>query len=333
MDWIGTSADGKDLVVLPSGRPVALWGFNYDRDDRMRLIEEFWHDEWDRVESAFRYMRSAGGHVVRIHLQLQEFMVDATTPHATNLAQLARLVSLAEELSLYLDVTGLGSYRNQEPDWYSSLDEAERWAVQAQFWRVVAGALSSSPAVAFYGLINEPGVPVQEVDSYVHPLALGTPPLYYCNFVSRGAAGREPRDVAVQWIRMMTAAIREVDQRHLITIGLLPTPDDVTRPTGAFGPEEIGTELDLLCPHIYPRAGAIDRAVAEVGRWRGIGKPVVIGETFPIECDVEEFELFLTRATPCVSGCMCFCWSAEEPRDGQHLAAHVAYLDHLSRRS
>ena len=66
-----------------------------------------------------------GANVVRIHLQFGKFMNSPTEPNAENLDRLRRLVLFAESQGLYLDITGLGSYRKRDvPRWYDELDEA-----------------------------------------------------------------------------------------------------------------------------------------------------------------------------------------------------------------
>ena len=43
-----------------SGRPFVPWGFNYDRDYKMRLIEEYWDKEWNTVAAIMDAARGAG---------------------------------------------------------------------------------------------------------------------------------------------------------------------------------------------------------------------------------------------------------------------------------
>jgi hypothetical protein len=52
MPWIAVAKDKKGFVLAPSGRPFVPWGFNYDHDDRGRLIEDYWESEWPTVETA-----------------------------------------------------------------------------------------------------------------------------------------------------------------------------------------------------------------------------------------------------------------------------------------
>src|SRR5215472_8140142 len=74
LEAIRVSADGKVFVRADSGRPFIAWGFNYDRDYKFRLIEEYWDKEWAAVESHFRQMQHLGANVVRVHRQFGKFM-------------------------------------------------------------------------------------------------------------------------------------------------------------------------------------------------------------------------------------------------------------------
>jgi hypothetical protein len=45
MPWVQVSKDQKGFVLEPSGRPFVPWGFNYDHDDKGRLLEDYWEAE------------------------------------------------------------------------------------------------------------------------------------------------------------------------------------------------------------------------------------------------------------------------------------------------
>ncbi len=136
MPRVAVAPDKHGFILQPSGRPFIPWGFNYDHDAKGRLLEDYWVAEWDKVKRDFRMMKKLGANVVRIHLQLGKFMDGPAKPNAQALDRLAKLLCLAEDLGLYLDVTGLGCYHKADvPAWYNKLAERERWDVQAAFWR------------------------------------------------------------------------------------------------------------------------------------------------------------------------------------------------------
>ena len=87
-----------------------LWGVNYDHDAAGRLIEDYWHTEWPKVQADFAEIKQLKANVVRVHLQLTKFMETGEQPNAANLERLKDLLRLAESTGLYLDLTGLGCY-------------------------------------------------------------------------------------------------------------------------------------------------------------------------------------------------------------------------------
>jgi hypothetical protein len=142
MEPIRISPDGGGFVLAESPEPFRIWGVNYDHDstgEHGRLLEDYWIDEWDTVRNDFQEIAGLGANVVRIHLQFGRFMNSQTDANPMALEQLIKLVGLAEETGLYLDLTGLGCYHKQDvPAWYDELSEDDRWEAQAAFWKAVA---------------------------------------------------------------------------------------------------------------------------------------------------------------------------------------------------
>lgn len=306
MDWIRIADEGRGFVRESSGRPFIPWGFNYDHDERGRLLEEYWEAEWPKVEQDFREMKALGANVVRIHLQVGAFMDAPDKPKAEALARLGRLVALAEELGLYLDVTGLGCYHKQDvPQWYDELAERARWDVQARFWEAVAKQCAGSPAIFCYDLMNEPVVPAGKPRAdWLGPAFAGK---HFTQFVALDLGERDRADVARQWNEHLTAAIRRHDRRHLVTVGLVPWSLDRPGLTSGFVPEKIAGPLDFISVHIYPESGKLDEAL-ETLKGFAVGKPVVIEETFPLKCSVAELAEFIERSRTIASGWIGFYW-------------------------
>lgn len=307
------SRDKRELRL--AGEVFHPWGFNYDRDYKNRLIEEYWDLEWGTVEKDFREMKALGANTVRVHLQVAAMMDGPEKGNVTNLRRLGDLLKLAEEVGLKLDLTGLANYRKAEsPAWYTHGDEAEHWRVQANFWRIVAKQCAGSPAVLCYDLINEPLVPWsprKEGDYFVGDLGGFT----YCQFITLDARGRKRDEVAKAWVEQMKGAIREVDKTHLITVGMLPNSVSLAAGQSGFLPATVGPELDLICTHIYPRKGKeMDEDIKTLGVFAAVGKPVVIEETFSLNCGSAELRRFLTRAKPLAAGALGFFWG-EGPGD------------------
>ena len=132
-----------------------------------------------------------------------------------------------------------------------------------------------------------------------------------CYFVQRlttDMRGRTEKEVAKEWIAEMSAAIRAVDQRHMITVGLacweVPFGPGAR---SAFCDPDVSAALDFLSVHYYPRQGkpADDLAIL---KHYDIGKPLVIEEIFPLQADVGTTEQFIRRSRMDADGWISFYW-------------------------
>lgn len=306
LPWLRVKDDGSGFEQAGSGATFRPMGFNYDRDTSGRLIEDYWHTEWERVEDDFRNMQTLGATVVRVHLQFGRFMKSPTEVRDEELQTLKKLLQLAEETHLYLDLTGLGCYHKQDvPAWYDELNTADRWKAQQAFWEAVATACKDSSAVFCYNLMNEPVIggdkPAAEW------LGPGFGGKHYVQFVARSTEGRARHEVAVAWIEQQVAAIRKHDQRHLVTLGFVDW--SLNRPglTSGFDPVKVAEKLDFIAVHLYPSAGKVSEALETLEGFQ-IGKPVIVEETFPLRCSLEEMDQFIDQSGDNSSGWISFFW-------------------------
>jgi hypothetical protein len=326
LERISVSADGRKLVRA-GGKIFTPWGFNYDRDYRMRLIEDYWVDEWETVAGDFREMKALGANIVRIHLSVSQFLETPEKGNQKNLAQLTKLVKWCEEIGIYLDVTGLGSYRKEAaPDWYVNTTEAQRWAIQAKFWDVVAEACGKSPAIAWFDLANEAAVP-GEKQKPGEWMAGHLERYWYCQFITLDPAGRDRGDIARAWVTQMKAAIRKHDDAALITIGMLPFTSSPGQPSLGIDPPALKDLLDLICVHIYPKAPPFAKSLSLVEKF-DMGKPLVIEEIFPLESRPEDLPAFFEASKKWADGWIGFYWGQTE----QELAPSTRPVDVLTRR-
>ena len=321
---IKVADDHRGFALEATGKPFTPWGFNYDHDETGRLIEDYWHDEWPKVEADFAEMKELGANTVRIHLQFGRFMNGPNESNTQSLDRLAELLQLAERTGLYLDLTGLGCYHKKDvPPWYDALDEAARWDAQAAFWRAVAGRCRASPAVFCYDLMNEPIVAggARKPGEWLGG-ALGDK--HFVQFITLDQADRPRPEVARRWIAQLVKAIREVDQRHLITVGLVDWSLDRPGLKSGFVPRELAGDLDFLCVHLYPEKGKLDEALETLAGFQ-IGKPLVIEEMFPLKCSTEELGEFIDRSKKHASGWIGFYWgrTPEELRDTTNIGEAI----------
>lgn len=330
------SADGKDFRLQGTDERFYVWGVNYDHDRGVRLLEDYWHEEWPAIEEDFAEMKTLGVNVVRVHLQLAKFMNTAKEPNAQNLEKLAELVTLAENIKVYLNLTGLGCYHKQDvPTWYDEMTEADRWQVQANFWTVIAQTCKDSPAIFCYDLMNEPvlggGKDAQE---WLVGEPLGGK--YFVQRITTDMAGRDNKEVAAAWVKKLTDAIREVDSQTMITVGVIPWAHVWPNAKPLFYSEEVSGPLSFVSVHFYPEKGKVQKAIDALKVY-DIGKPLVIEEFFPLKCSLEEADQFLTEARPVTDGLTSFYWGTtpEEYRaEGNMQGAIIAgWLDYFQEHA
>ncbi len=336
MPWVEVSQDKKGFSLRPTEQPFVPWGFNYDHDEKGRLIEDYWEDEWPKIEADFTEMKKLGANVVRIHLQLGKFMEGPTKPNEKALKRLAKLVELAESTGLYLNLTGLACYHKKDvPVWYDKLTEQERWDVQARFWEAVAGRCADSPAIFCYDLMNEPLVPggQRKDGEWLGPAFAGK---HFVQFITLDQKNRPRPDIARLWIDHLVTAVRKSDKRHLVTVGLVDWSLDRKGLTSGFDPVKVTGKLDFVSVHLYPETGKLGEAKTTLKGF-AVGKPVVVEETFPLKCSPKELEEFITLSGEDAAGWVSFYWgkSLQELRDSKEFgdAILLQWLERFEKRA
>jgi hypothetical protein len=306
MERVRVAPDGKGFQLADSGRRFTPWGFNYDHDEKGRLLEDYWDAEWGKVEEDFREMRELGATVVRIHLQVNRFMKSPERLNERALVQMKRLLALAEETRLYLDLTGLGCYRKADtPAWYEQAQEKERWALQARFWEAIAATCATSPAVLCYNLMNEPVSPAGPGKVWHGGEPLGG--YYYVESLTLDPGTRSRQELTRQWITTLTPAIRRWDATRLITCGMFFIFEVPNGLTLGPDPKALAENLDYFSVHMYPKDSTVDTHLKLLATLQ-VGKPILIEEMFPLSCSMESFRRFVAGSRASASGWIGFYW-------------------------
>ena len=337
LELIQPSKDGSGFIRARSGKKFLVWGVNYDHDNSGRLLEDYWNKEWPTVAEDFKEMKALGANTVRIHLQTAKFMQTPTEPNSVSLDQLARLVKLAEQTGLYLDITVLGCYHKKDvPDWYDKMDEASRWDVQARFWEAVSKTCADSPAIFCYDLMNEPilpGADKVETDWLAGDFA-GS---YFVQRITLDLAGRTREQVAISWVDKLVAAIRKHDKRHMTTVGVIPWALIWPNAKPLFYSKEVGENLDFVSVHFYPKKDEVENALKALAVY-DVGKPLVVEEMFPLRCSIEELDAFIDGSRNIADGWISFYWgkSIEDYSTGDIDIAGAmmkSWLEHFRAKS
>jgi hypothetical protein len=306
MELVRISRDKQHFEFKDSNASFIPWGFNYDHDSSGRLLETYWIEEWDSVIGDFQEMKALGANTVRIHLQVGSFMNSESELNQAALKQLAKLLTLAQEVGLYLDITGLGCYDKQAvPSWYNGISEKARWEVQASFWEAIARICASCPAVFCYDLMNEPVVTEDKKTRDWTPGAFWD--RYFVQRITVDFKGRSEQEIAKAWVNKLANAIRKHDPHHLITIGAIPWALTWPNAKPLFYSREVSTNLDFVSLHFYPKTGELEKALKALAVYN-IGKPIIIEETFPLSCSIPDLEEFIDRSKSIASGWLGFYW-------------------------
>jgi hypothetical protein len=198
--------------------------------------------------------------------------------------RLERLLAIAEKSGIYLQITGLACYQiDNRMAWYDTLDDERRWKTQEFFWSTVAETCAKSPAVFCYDLVNEPAAQGEIADGW-YTGRMGD--VEFCQRLTLNQPQRSGDDIFREWTKRMVAAIRSHDQGRLITLGMLPFP-------GAY--KAAADQLDFVSPHLYPKSNKVDAEIELLKKF-DFGKPIVIGETFPLSCSAAEEREFLLKS-------------------------------------
>jgi hypothetical protein len=298
METVKVAPDKKGFVLSPSGERYIPWGHNYASVDLMERLAK----DPARVEREFAEMKAAGTTVARIHPEMPQIMLGPDKADPKALEQLQKLLKIAEKTGIYLKITGLASYQIKDRmAWYDSLAEQDRWKTQAFFWETIARTCAESPAVFAYDLVNEPAAIGKREDGW-YSGRMGE--VEFCQRLSLDAGQRSAEDIFRAWTKQMVAAIRKHDQTHLITMGMLPFPNAYK---GA------AAELDFVSPHLYPKTGKVKEELELLQRFDW-GKPIVIGETFPLSCGPDDERDFLLKSREFAHGWIGH-WPDESPTE------------------
>jgi len=327
MEHIQVSADGTHFIQTESKQKFTVWGVNYDHDHSGKLLDEYWIDRWDAVVEDFHEIKALGANCVRIHLQIGLFLDAPDQSNEAALAQLKKLVQLAEEVGLYLDVTGLACYHKKNiPAWYEKLSEQDRWKSQAVFWEAVAKTCNDSPAIFCYDLMNEPILPGKEPATEWLEGELGGK--FFVQRISLELKDRTRKELAKEWVDTMVNAIRKHDDQHMVTVGVIPWVFSFGGGKPLFHSPTVGEKLDFVSVHFYPKKGEVDKALKALKAYN-VGKPLIVEEMFPMKCSIDEMAQFIRESSEFTDGWVSFYWGAtakelrsiEKPSIGEAITA------------
>jgi hypothetical protein len=291
LERVVTSGAGNGTFVgATTGVTFTPWGHNYGPKEG--LMDDNWYDpaKFAEIVGDFREHKLMGATTLRIHPQLNKFMLGPTTVNPAAFVQLHRLAVAAEKLGLYLDITGLGAWRRSDnnipdtqpgvadgDDWLSSPDEELRWHAQEIWWEETARRLKDRTSVVWFNLMNENVA----VDA---PAYCGGDYGGYCfvQTIVLALGGRSQTTLLRTWIERMRVAIERGEGRARTQPEHRTTASNLL-----FANKAVTGDLDdVMLIHSYigedpdtpvsEFAGEIDRIKAN----KVPGKPIVLEEFF-----------------------------------------------------
>jgi hypothetical protein len=252
--------------VDESGSEFFAVGYNQNLGDVPTAEKTYDDPAMPVLKQRFLEIKNHGATTVRVELpEVTHAMSGVATFNKARMDAFTGVMDYAESIGLKVVLSGLWDYNDSSDNWYEKLGETERWNTQANYWREFARRLAGNSAVFSYNLINEANVPRSNITTWRQGR--------YGYWLTKTApiAPVTTGDVARNWIRKMTAAIREADSLHMITMGG-PWPSPIPYAVQA-------QELSYLSTHFYPLEPRANQARIDTLRAvKSYGKPVVEDE-------------------------------------------------------
>lgn len=316
---ISIAPDGRSFVTA-EGKPFVPFGINYYRPGT-GWAPQVWK-QWDAEATRrdFKLMREHGVNCVRVFLSYGSQYWTPGELNADGIKKFDEFLAIAEEHGIYVHPTGPDHWEGL-PKWARAdrVADEKNLAALESFWRLLAARYKNRPVIFSYDLRNEPEV------AWNNPVMQEKWPRWVINkhgsrekaFAAWNLAPadalpipeieKEPRkallldyhrfreDIADEWTRRQTQAIKSADPHALVTVGLIQWSVPSVLPRvghySGFHPRRQAPLVDFLSVHFYPLAeGAYqyrDAADEEknlaylhsvVREVAAPGKPVVIGE-------------------------------------------------------
>ncbi len=124
---------------------------------------------------------------------------------------------------------------------------------------------------------------------------------HFVQRITLDLAGRSREEVAAAWVAKLCSAIREIDDRHLITVGVIPWAHTFKNAKPLFDSANVGGPLDFVSVHFYPEQGDTEGSLAALKVYE-LGKPLVVEEIFPLKSSIEETATFIAYSESIVDG-------------------------------
>ncbi len=197
-----------ERVVAHGSRFQYVGGSRFNPHGFQGAVSEVVSQSESTTDAALGRAHDLGANVVRFHVQTYDIASAARTVIPGALEKLQWAVDRADQLDLYVVLTGLLNwYPSRRLAYLDALSEAERHNHQAWWWRQVANAMNPYTNIFGLELINEPSVPATAQTVWYYGGGFGGEAQFAERLVL-DLAGRNAQTVARAWLQKMVVAIR-----------------------------------------------------------------------------------------------------------------------------
>ena len=321
---VRVASDGRTFET-ENGQPFVPMGVNYFRPHTGWAPQVWKQFDPETTRQDFARMKQLGVNCVRVFLTYGSFFTEPDKLDPEGLAKFDQFLKIAEETGIYVHPTGPDHWEGL-PTWARTDRFADPQVLNAleRFWTLFASRYRGRKVLFAYDLLNEPSVAwdTPQMRSGWNEWLASTYGSAEKTAEAWGVAAQQihwgaevppPKDdalgsvrlldyqrfreqVADNWTRRQTAAIKQADPEALVTVGLIQwsvpalLPGSVSH-YSAFRPQRQAKLIDFMEVHFYPLANGFYEykdAVAElrnlaylesvVGEVARTGKPVIVAE-------------------------------------------------------
>lgn len=334
-NFIRVSGDNWALEESGTGKPFVPMGCNYYDPNAGGWPPKIWkHFNRRRVKHHFRMMEDMGLNAIRVFVSWASFMPTKGKLSSEALDKCSELLSMGKDSGIRVNLTGPDFWEGY-PIWLSPDDfvgcqhfiDQKYLDAHSSFWELFADYYKNEDTIYGFDLVNEPFMPwfgkrIEKLwNKWLEGKFESTAELKtrWGEFAPRSLRSgsipiphnvRQPgsqflldyqtfrEELALHWVKNTVKAIRRVDKRHLITVGLhqssFPLEEIIPSRYTAFNPHVLAPYIDYMALHWYPFGnpftvsflpydlpGNLEQSLTVLlanVRYHNVGKPIIMEE-------------------------------------------------------
>jgi endo-1,4-beta-mannosidase len=307
--------------VTDKGKPFVPFGVSYYRPGTGWAPQVWKKFDPEATRLDFERMKEMGVNCVRVFLSYGSFYNEPGFLDTNGLAKFDQFLAVAEDAGIHVHPTGPDLWEGP-PQWQvGGIGDEKTLAALENFWKLFAARYRGRNGIFAYDLRNEPSVgwegsegpwnlwlqgkygSADKLNAAWHgkdtALKFGAIPIPAGKNALKDPALLDFQSfrehLADEWTRRQVAAIKSVDPRALVTIGMIqwsvPLMIGNVSQYSAFRPSRQARYLDFLTIHFYPLADGGYKYASPESEARNLsylesvvreaaqpGKPLLLGE-------------------------------------------------------